>query len=161
MEVSKNGSRLGLVIVAAFALAALAVVPWGAHGRAEAASSPQSTCSSHEAHTVAQHLACFGGASAASANSGSSDSDRDTMQLSDEPGNWFHSERTGESVTSVPVGGRVDFVAGELTNTRHTATLVIKPVGSQLATDQDQAESLRRRSIVPACTCSCARCTRT
>jgi YVTN family beta-propeller protein len=50
-------------------------------------------------------------------------------------------------VTSVPVGGRVDFVAGELTNTRHTATLVIKPVGSRLATDQDQS---RRGGVASA-----------
>ena len=32
MEVSRKGSRLGVVVIAAFALAALAVVPWGAHG---------------------------------------------------------------------------------------------------------------------------------
>jgi YVTN family beta-propeller protein len=142
MKVRRKASRLALAMIAACGLAAVALVPWGDNGRAEAASLPQADCSSHGAHTLAQHLACYGGASAVSADSASSDDDdRDTMQLSDEPGNWFRSERTGESVTSVPVGGRVDFVAGELTNTRHTATLVIKPVGSQLATDQDQARS--------------------
>src|SRR5688572_19494594 len=138
MEFSTRGVRLGVALASAFAIGAIALVPWGGNGRAEAASVPQSDCSGHGAHSVAQHLACMGATTAASADRGSSDDDRDVMQLSDEPGNWFRSERTGESVTSVPVGGRVDFVAGELTNTRHTATLVIKPVGSQLATDQDQ-----------------------
>lgn len=141
MEFRTRGVRLGLALASAFAVGAIALVPWGGNGRAEAASVPQSDCSGHGAHSVAQHLACMGATAAASADSGSSDDDRDVMQLSDEPGNWFRSERTGESVTSVPVGGRVDFVAGELTNTRHTATLVIKPVGSQLATDQDQSRS--------------------
>src|SRR5918995_7185444 len=143
MQVRKTRTRLALAATTALALGAIASVPWGADGRADAARLQQgkSSCSSHEGHTVAQHLACFGGPSAASSDSGSSDDDRDVMQLSDEPGNWFRSERTGESVTSVPIGGRVDFVAGELTNTRHTATLVIKPVGSQLATDQDQSRS--------------------
>ena len=66
---------------------------------------------------------------------------RDTMQLTDEPGNWFRSEASGTPVSTVRTGGRVDFVAGELTNTRHTATLVIKPVGSRLSVDQDDARS--------------------
>src|SRR5919106_5505258 len=39
------------------------------------------------------------------------------------------------------MGGRVDFEAGELTNTRHTATLVIKPTGSTLTVDQDAAKN--------------------
>jgi YVTN family beta-propeller protein len=142
MKVKRKRARLALALAAAFALGAVAVVPWGNDGHAQAASVPKSTaCSGHEGHSVTQHLACLGATSTAAANSGSSNTDRDVMQLSDEPGNWFRSERTGESVTSVPVGGRVDFVAGELTNTRHTATLVIKPVGSQLATDQDQSRS--------------------
>jgi hypothetical protein len=66
---------------------------------------------------------------------------RDTMQLTDAPGNWFRSEASGTPVSTLRAGGRVDFVAGELTNTRHTATLVIKPVGSSLSVDQDDAGS--------------------
>jgi YVTN family beta-propeller protein len=66
---------------------------------------------------------------------------RDTMQLTDEPGNWFRSEASGTPVSIVRTGGRVDFVAGELTNTRHTATLVIKPPASSLAVDQDDSRS--------------------
>jgi plastocyanin len=66
---------------------------------------------------------------------------RDTMQLTDAPGSWFRSETSGTPVSTVGVGGRVDFVAGELTNTRHTATLVIKPPGSGLSVDQDAAKS--------------------
>jgi YVTN family beta-propeller protein len=66
---------------------------------------------------------------------------RDTMQLTDDPGNWFRSEASGTPVSTVRVGGRVDFVAGELTNTRHTATLVIKPTASNLSVDQDQSRS--------------------
>src|SRR5215216_3283557 len=66
---------------------------------------------------------------------------RDTMQLTDAPGNWFRSEASGTPVSTVRVGGRVDFVAGELTHTRHTATLVIKPTASNLSVDQDDAKS--------------------
>jgi len=66
---------------------------------------------------------------------------RDTMQLTDAPGNWFRSEASGTPVSTVRTGGRVDFVAGELTNTRHTATLVIKPTASSLSVDQDDARS--------------------
>src|SRR5918995_6058793 len=69
------------------------------------------------------------------------DSARDTMQLTDTPGNWFRSEASGTPVSTVRVGERVDFEGGELTNTRHTATLVIKPVGSRLTVDQDAAKS--------------------
>jgi hypothetical protein len=63
------------------------------------------------------------------------------MQLTDTPGNWFRSDASGTPLAVVPVGGRVDFVAGHLTNTRHTATLVIKPVGSTLSVDQDDSRS--------------------
>ena len=66
---------------------------------------------------------------------------RDTMQLTDDAGNWFRSEASGTPVSTVRTGGRVDFVAGELTNTRHTATLVIKPTASRLSVDQDQSRS--------------------
>jgi len=72
---------------------------------------------------------------AASAVPGSSD--RDTFQLTDEPGNWFRSDRTGTPVTSVNVGGRVDFEVGARTLTRHTATTLSKPPGSPLNLDQD------------------------
>jgi plastocyanin len=71
----------------------------------------------------------------------SSEADRDVMDLTDEPGNWFRSQRSGSPVSVVPVGGRVDFVAGDLTNTKHTATLVNKPPASRLVVDQDDARS--------------------
>ena len=65
--------------------------------------------------------------------------ERDTMQLTDDPGNWFRSEATGSPVTTLAPGGRVDFVVGDLTDTRHTATLLIKPTASSLQVDQDSA----------------------
>jgi len=65
--------------------------------------------------------------------------ERDTMQLTDTPGNWFRSEATGSPVTTLALGGRVDFVVGDFTETRHTATLLIKPTTSQLQVDQDAA----------------------
>jgi len=61
------------------------------------------------------------------------------MQLTDQPGNWFRSEATGSPVTTLASGGRVDFVVGALTETRHTATLLIKPTASRLQVDQDTA----------------------
>lgn len=61
------------------------------------------------------------------------------MQLTDDPGNWFMSERTGTPVTVVDSAGRVDFVIGPLTETRHTVTLISKPPASTLEVDQDQA----------------------
>src|SRR5215218_7945290 len=93
-------------------------------------------------HPSPLHEACLAAAAGdVLASSSSEAGDRDTMQLTDEPGNWFRSDRTGTPVTTVPVGGRVDFEAGHLTNTRHTATLVIKPVGSNLVVDQDDAKT--------------------
>jgi plastocyanin len=90
-------------------------------------------------------LTGFAGGAARPALAADSDSAsvvmRDTVQLSDEPGNWFRSEATGTPVTVIGVGGRVDFVGGHLTNTRHTATLVIKPTGSRLTVDQDDAKN--------------------
>ena len=65
--------------------------------------------------------------------------DRDTMQLTDAPGNWFMSERTRTPVTVLDQGGRVDFVIGPLTETRHTVTLISKPPASTVEVDQDQA----------------------
>ena len=66
----------------------------------------------------------------------------DTFNLTDEPGNWFRSEKTGTPVTLVDPGDRVDFrINGCCTNTRHTATLLVKPVGSQTELDQDQSQN--------------------
>ena len=65
----------------------------------------------------------------------------DTMHLTDEPGNWFKSDATGTPLTVVAPGERVDFVIGNCcTNTRHTVTLLVKPVGSTLAMDQDKSQ---------------------
>lgn len=65
----------------------------------------------------------------------------DEMHLTDEPGNWFKSERTGTPVTIINVGERVDFVINDCcTNTRHTVTVVIKPVGSNISLDQDKSQ---------------------
>ncbi|TAH39629.1 MAG: hypothetical protein EYC70_02240 [Planctomycetota bacterium] len=66
----------------------------------------------------------------------------DTMFLSDEPGNWFRSETTGTPFTTVAAGGRVDFkINGCCTNTRHTVTLIIKPVGSTTELDQGSSQN--------------------
>jgi hypothetical protein len=66
----------------------------------------------------------------------------DTMHLTDEPGNWFKSERTGTPVTIINAGDRVDFKINECcTNTRHTVTVVIKPVGSNISLDQDKSQN--------------------
>ena len=65
----------------------------------------------------------------------------DTMHLTDEPGNWFKSEATGTPLSVVSAGDRVDFKIGNCcTNTRHTATLIIKPEGSGLTFDQDKSQ---------------------
>src|SRR5262245_9778562 len=66
----------------------------------------------------------------------------DTFFLSDEPGNWFRSAATGTPVSLVPENSRVDFkINGCCTNTRHTVTLLVKPVGSQTEIDQDQSQN--------------------
>ncbi len=66
----------------------------------------------------------------------------DTMRLTDEPGNWFRSDATGTPFTAINVGDEIDFVISNCcTNTRHTVTLLIKPVGSQVALDQDQSQN--------------------
>ena len=66
----------------------------------------------------------------------------DTMFLSDEPGNWFRSQNTGTPVSIINSGERVDFVIGNCcTDTRHTVTLLIKPVGSQTQIDQDSSQN--------------------
>ena len=111
----------------------------------EKRAAPVASCD-HAAHIhpSRQHQACLQAERAVAGYRGAAadgSSSRDTMQLTDEPGNWFRSERSGTPLAVVSVGGRVDFVAGELTNTRHTATLVNKPVGSTLVVDQDDAKS--------------------
>ncbi len=65
----------------------------------------------------------------------------DTMDLTDQPGNWFRSETTGTPFTSVRRGERVDFKINNCcTTTRHTVTLLMKPAGSRLVLDQDQSQ---------------------
>src|ERR671910_77505 len=107
------------------------------HVHAEAT---QASCD-HAAHIHPSpvHAACLRAQRTLATSS--SDEDRDVMDLTDEPGNWFRSQRSGSPLSVVPVGGRVDFVAGHLTNTRHTATLVNKPPASRLVVDQDQAKN--------------------
>src|ERR1044071_1314718 len=66
----------------------------------------------------------------------------DTMNLTDEPGNWFKSELTGTPFTVIRAGERVDFEINNCcTSTKHTVTLLMKPTGSNLVMDQDQAQS--------------------
>lgn len=68
--------------------------------------------------------------------------DDDTMHLTDEPGNWFRSDRTGIPFTVIDIGDRVDFRIGNCcTNTRHTVTTLIKPVGSRVDLDQDSSQN--------------------
>ncbi|MBI2851463.1 MAG: hypothetical protein HYX80_10590 [Chloroflexi bacterium] len=62
-----------------------------------------------------------------------------TMFLTDEPGNWFKSDVTGTPVVIVNVDDRVQFDRNTQSGTRHTVTLLIKPTGSNLEVDQDQA----------------------
>ncbi len=65
----------------------------------------------------------------------------DTFFLTDEPGNWFRSDASGTPVTIVETGDRVDFkIDNCCTNTRHTVTLLVKPVDSSLNLDQDQSQ---------------------
>lgn len=65
----------------------------------------------------------------------------DTFFLTDDPGNWFQSEITGTPVTVLQPGDRLDFkINGCCTDTRHTATLLIKPPASQAELDQDSSK---------------------
>lgn len=65
----------------------------------------------------------------------------DTMHLTDEPGNWFKSENTGTPFTVINPGERVDFdINNCCTSTKHTVTLLMKPTGSGVVMDQDQAQ---------------------
>ena len=66
----------------------------------------------------------------------------DTMNLTDEPGNWFKSELTSTPFTVIRAGERVDFKINNCcTSTKHTVTLLMKPTGSNVVMDQDQAQS--------------------
>src|SRR5215216_8028813 len=66
----------------------------------------------------------------------------DTMNLTDEPGNWFRSAATGTPFTAIRAGQRVDFKINNCcTSTRHTVTLLMKPSGSQVVLDQDSSQS--------------------
>jgi len=66
----------------------------------------------------------------------------DTMNLTDEPGNWFKSQRTGTPFTVVNAGQRIDFKINSCcTSTRHTVTLLMKPAGSHVALDQDSSQN--------------------
>ncbi len=65
----------------------------------------------------------------------------DTMHLTDEPGNWFRSETTGTPLSVIAPGERVDFKINNCcTSTRHTVTLLVKPVGSAIDLDQDKSQ---------------------
>ncbi len=65
----------------------------------------------------------------------------DTMNLTDEPGNWFKSQITGTPFTAINMNERVDFkIDNCCTSTRHTVTLLMKPTGSSVALDQDQSQ---------------------
>ncbi|HZW09855.1 MAG TPA: GC-type dockerin domain-anchored protein [Phycisphaerales bacterium] len=75
------------------------------------------------------------------AGSAAARDDADTMHLTDEPGNWFRSENTGGPVTIIDAGDEVDFEINNCcTSTRHTVTLLVKPVGSNLQLDQDSSQ---------------------
>ncbi|MCC6404545.1 MAG: hypothetical protein IT207_11105 [Fimbriimonadaceae bacterium] len=65
----------------------------------------------------------------------------DTMFLTDEPGNWFKSVTTNSPLSVIDPGDEVDFKIDDCcTNTRHTVTLLVKPVGSQAEIDQDSSQ---------------------
>ena len=66
----------------------------------------------------------------------------DTMNLTDEPGNWFRSQITGTPFTAIRAGQRVDFKINNCcTSTRHTVTLLMKPAGSHVVLDQDSSQN--------------------
>lgn len=131
----RHGLAAATVLVAAAVAPVAGAQPTAA---ASATRSPESAPAQH-VHAATAHAARSGALRATSV--ASSDSGRDTMQLTDEPGNWFRSEASGTPLSVVRVGGRVDFVAGHLTNTRHTATLVNKPPASRLTVDQDDSKT--------------------
>lgn len=66
----------------------------------------------------------------------------DTITLTDDPGNWFKSSKSGTSVSIIKLGQSIDFkISNCCTNTRHTVTLLIKPENSDLALDQDHSKN--------------------
>ena len=66
---------------------------------------------------------------------------QDTMHLTDEPGNWYRSDATGTPLSVIDIGGRIDFKINNCcTNTRHTVTLLVKPVASTITMDQGQSQ---------------------
>ncbi len=66
----------------------------------------------------------------------------DTMNLTDEPGNWFRSATSNSPLAVIDAGQRVDFKIGNCcTNTRHTVTLLVKPEGSAVEMDQDSSQN--------------------
>lgn len=78
---------------------------------------------------------------AAAPRAANADGAVDTMNLTDEPGNWFKSEITGTPFTAIRRGERVDFKINNCcTTTRHTVTLLMKPTGSRVVMDQDQSQ---------------------
>lgn len=102
-----------------------------AYSSADSSSTARCDHSKH-VHPSPEHKACLGARSlsgSSDSGSGSDEAEKDVMDLTDFPGNWFRSQRNGTPVSFVRVGGEVQFVAGDLTNTRHTATLVSRPPG--------------------------------
>src|SRR5947199_10605089 len=78
----------------------------------------------------------------------------DTMNLTDEPGNWFKSQITGTPFTAIRAGQRVDFKINNCcTSTRHTVTLLMKPTGSSVVLDHESAQTGTLSAIfaVPGC----------
>lgn len=65
----------------------------------------------------------------------------DTMELTDDPGNWFRSQSSGTPVSVINAGERVDFRINDRTNTRHTVSLLLKPLSSKLELDQNESKN--------------------
>jgi YVTN family beta-propeller protein len=84
---------------------------------------------------------CLAAAAVAAVSSSAFADSVDTFFLSDEPGNWFRSQSLGMPLSVINPGERIDFVIGGCcTDTRHTMTMLVKPVGSSAAIDQDQPQ---------------------
>lgn len=85
---------------------------------------------------ILMHLALLLGSAQAIASTA------DTFHLTDEPGRWFRSDSTGTPLSIIDPGDEVDFKINNCcTGTRHTVTLLIKPVGSNTAIDQDESKN--------------------
>ena len=66
----------------------------------------------------------------------------DTVELTDDPGNWFRSQTSGTPVSVINAGERVDFkINDRSTNTRHTVSLLLKPENSKLVLDQKESKN--------------------